>query len=478
MDLPSRVDPTRHSGPMTPTRGSHQRTTGRLGAYAASLLLLAPLTACGTGDGEPAAEPPGPARTSATAGPAPSPNGDRTDDPTDAPATGSTDAGEDETGPGPEADLPPVRDRVSLPALMREEVRGSGLRPTRQLAETDRWTGYAATYQVNGATVSGELLVPKGRGPFPALVLNHGYIDPDVYVLGQGMSREQEWFAAAGFVVLHTDYRGHAGSDPVTEQDRESRLVYTRDAIGAVKALERMPYVDADRTAYVGRSMGGGVTLNAIVAEPDLVDAAVVFASVSSSFVDNLRQFTEPNRPDGARVLRPARHPAEQPAFLRRALQPHLLRPRRGPGAAPPRHRRRHLPDCLVARDRPAAHPRRRRLHAGGVAGGGARLRSAVRRLDAPYRRFLAPPPRRLIRPALAQVHRPADEPDGETMMFQRPAVTSSGRPVKLPRSAPRPPAGTVTRITTTVLRSRHGSGPAGSPGRRRAGVDLLRRAR
>ncbi|WP_300645588.1 alpha/beta fold hydrolase [Nocardioides sp.] len=302
---------------MTPTRGSHQRTTGRLGAYAASLLLLAPLTACGTGDGEPAAEPPGPARTSATAGPAPSPNGDRTDDPTDAPATGSTDAGEDEAGLDPEAaDLPPVRDRVSLPALMREEVRGSGLTTTRQLAETDNWTGYAATYRVDGATVSGELLVPKGEGPFPALVLNHGYIDPDVYVLGQGMSREQEWFAAAGFVVLHTDYRGHAGSDPVSDRDRESRLVYTRDAIGAVKALQRMPYVDADRTAYVGRSMGGGVTLNAIVAEPDLVDAAVVFASVSSSFVDNLRQFTEPNRPDGARAFY-ARHgtPQDDPRF-------------------------------------------------------------------------------------------------------------------------------------------------------------------
>ena len=280
-------------------------------AYAASLLLALPLLGCSsTEDGDPTAEP-APAvsatsDTSDTGGPTePTP----TDDPTGSEAAEQPDAAAEE-------DLPPVRDRISLPALMREEVRGGGLTTTGQLAETDRWTGYSATYRVNGATVSGELLVPKGEGPFPALVLNHGYIDPDVYVLGQGMSREQEWFAAAGFVVLHTDYRGHAGSDPVSEQDRESRLVYTRDAIGAVKALERMPYVDADRTAYVGRSMGGGVTLNAIVAEPDLVDAAVVFASVSSSFVDNLRQFTEPNRPDGAQSFY-ARHgtPQQSPGF-------------------------------------------------------------------------------------------------------------------------------------------------------------------
>ena len=99
---------------------------------------------------------------------------------------------------------------------------------------------------------------------------------------------------------------------------RETRLVYTRDAIGAVKALKRMDYVDAERTAFVGRSMGGGVTLNAIVAEPDLVDAAVVFASVSSRFVDNLRQFTEPNRPDGARAFYDEHGtPAESPRFYR-----------------------------------------------------------------------------------------------------------------------------------------------------------------
>ncbi|WP_300601029.1 alpha/beta fold hydrolase, partial [uncultured Nocardioides sp.] len=250
--------------------------------YAAGLVLLAPLVACSSDPTGPSADP-GPSTTVPTA-----PAGTPTDEPSDRP-TG------DPTGE-PEDALPPVRDPQSLPALMREKVRGGGLRTTAQLAETDRWTGYAAAYRVNGATVTGELLVPKGQGPFPALVLNHGYIDPAIYTLGRGMSREQEWFAAAGFVVLHTDYRGHAGSDPVSPMGRETRLVYTRDAIGAVKALKRMDYVDAERTAFVGRSMGGGVTLNAIVAEPDLVDAAVVFASVSSRFVDNLRQFTEPNR--------------------------------------------------------------------------------------------------------------------------------------------------------------------------------------
>ena len=46
------------------------------------------------------------------------------------------------------------------------------------------------------------------------MVLNHGYIEPSVYVTGQGLMREQDYLARAGFVVLHTDYRGYADSDP------------------------------------------------------------------------------------------------------------------------------------------------------------------------------------------------------------------------------------------------------------------------
>ena len=51
----------------------------------------------------------------------------------------------------------------------------------------------------------------------------------------------------------------------------------------------------------LGRSMGGGVTLNALVAQPGLVDVGVVYASVSSRFLDNLRHFTIPGRPEAAR---------------------------------------------------------------------------------------------------------------------------------------------------------------------------------
>ena len=199
--------------------------------------------------------------------------------------------------------LPPSPDRVSLPALMREDLHAGSIRRLRQVAVTDAYRRYDVTYGSDSLRISGVLLVPHGKGPFPAVVLNHGYIEPSVYVTGQGLAREQDRLARAGFVVLHTDYRGHAGSDPSGQVARETRLGYTRDTINAVVALKRERYVDRDRVAMLGRSMGGGVTLNALVVRPGLVKAAVVFAPVSSSFVDNFDRWTRPERPAAAKAF-------------------------------------------------------------------------------------------------------------------------------------------------------------------------------
>jgi dipeptidyl aminopeptidase/acylaminoacyl peptidase len=217
----------------------------------------------------------------------------------------------------PGADLPPVPTELSLPALMREEFTPGRIRQVAVESRTSAYTRSRVTYDAGDLTISGVLLRPTGEGPFPAVVLNHGYIEPSAYRPGQGLAREQDRLARAGFVVLHTDYRGHASSDePVDDFDRESRLGYTRDAIHAVLALEREPYVDPGRMAMLGRSMGGGVTLNALVTYPDLVEAAVVYASVSSLLAENVEHFTRRSRPAEAEEIYAVHGtPQENPAF-------------------------------------------------------------------------------------------------------------------------------------------------------------------
>ena len=232
---------------------------------------------------------------------------------------GATETPEPTPTPTPTEDpLPEVHHRVSLPAQMRQAPDGGKPRILLTEVETDAYTRYQVTYRSDGLTVSGVLIRPRGRGPFPGIVLNHGYIEPEIYRTGQGLAREQDALARAGYVVLHTDYRGHAASDPVPQLDRETRLGYTRDAVNAVDALTKLPYVDDTRLAMLGRSMGGGVTMNALVTQPGLLDAAVIYASVSSRYLDNLNHFTRESRPEAVTaVFDQFGTPQEQPRFYR-----------------------------------------------------------------------------------------------------------------------------------------------------------------
>ncbi|HEU4491193.1 MAG TPA: prolyl oligopeptidase family serine peptidase [Jiangellales bacterium] len=183
---------------------------------------------------------------------------------------------------------------VSMEALAQASYDGGDLQVGEVLDRNNAYTRYFVTYRSSGLRVSGVMNVPAGDGPFPSLVLNHGYIDPAVYTNGRGLRREQDYLARAGFVVLHTDYRNHAQSDDDSGNDLRLRLGYAEDAINAVLALRGsgLPYVDGGRIGMLGRSMGGGVTYQALVAQPGLVDAAVVYAPVSSDAVDNFDRWT------------------------------------------------------------------------------------------------------------------------------------------------------------------------------------------
>lgn len=205
---------------------------------------------------------------------------------------------------------------------MAKKFDGRLLRVGRVLDRTDAYTRHFVTYKSGKLTISGIMNVPAGDGPFPVLVLNHGYIDPAIYTNGRGLRREQDYLARRGYVVLHTDYRNHAQSDDDPRSELNLRLGYTEDVINAVLAIKSssLRYLDRERVGLLGRSMGGGVTLNALVVKPGLVDAAVVFAPVSSDAVDNFNRWTRgpsDRAGVGGRIIAAYVSPERNPAFWR-----------------------------------------------------------------------------------------------------------------------------------------------------------------
>jgi dipeptidyl aminopeptidase/acylaminoacyl peptidase len=222
----------------------------------------------------------------------------------------------------PAAQTPGQPNPVSLQALMGKQYDGRGLRLGRVLDRTTAYTRYFVTYLSGDLTISGVMNVPRGPGPFPVLVLCHGYIDPKVYRNGQGLAREQGYLARRGYVVLHTDYRTYAQSDDDPANEVRLRLGYTEDVINAVLAVKgsALRYLDRERVGLLGRSMGGGVVLNTLVVKPGLVDAAVLYSSVSADAVDNFDRWTrgQPGqRQLTGRIIAAYGSPERNPAFWR-----------------------------------------------------------------------------------------------------------------------------------------------------------------
>lgn len=197
--------------------------------------------------------------------------------------------------PYPPSPIEQVPAELSIKHFSNMRLQGSGLTLSAVLAQNEAYTRYAIEYASNGLTISGILNIPRGEGPFPLVLLNHGYILPEVYTRGRGLKREQDYLARQGLAVLHSDYRGHGPSDPSpdTREIYDAGLEYSMDVINAINAVKaaNLPQIDASRIGMLGHSMGGGVTLNIITAYPDLIDAAVLYAPVHADAWENFNRW-------------------------------------------------------------------------------------------------------------------------------------------------------------------------------------------
>ena len=108
------------------------------------------------------------------------------------------------------------------------------------------------------------LSVPKGDGPFPAVVLMHGCsgLDPEVR---KGNEVHVRHPVAEGFVALVLDSFGPRRlGDAVCNEGDEMWAAYRyrqRDAVSALRFLRSQPFVDSENVFVMGQSHGGEVVL-------------------------------------------------------------------------------------------------------------------------------------------------------------------------------------------------------------------------
>jgi dienelactone hydrolase len=176
--------------------------------------------------------------------------------------------------------------------LMIEEMRrrsypGSELTFEQVLSSGANYSRTIVSYQSDGNKIYALLTVPFGERPatgWPVIVFNHGYIPPNVYRTTERYVAYVDNLARSGYIVLRPDYRGHGSSEGMA-RGGYSNPDYTVDVLNAVASIKTYPDADPNRIGMWGHSMGGQITLRAMVVSPD-IKVGVIWGGVVGSYPD------------------------------------------------------------------------------------------------------------------------------------------------------------------------------------------------
>jgi dipeptidyl aminopeptidase/acylaminoacyl peptidase len=170
----------------------------------------------------------------------------------------------------------------TIDGLRQHDFKSGSVHIRSILDENDKFTTYLIDYPSDGLTITGVMQTPVGEGPFPVVLMNHGFFSRSVYNSGDGTDRAAGFLAEHGYLTLASDYRSWGDSD-IGYSFFYSGLVI--DVINLINAIPSIEQADPDRIGMWGHSMGGGVTMKVLTID-SRVKAAVLYSPVSADDAD------------------------------------------------------------------------------------------------------------------------------------------------------------------------------------------------
>jgi len=187
----------------------------------------------------------------------------------------------------------PTPHPLSIDYLRGRDYPASEIQIEETLANGANYYRYIASYRSDGLKIFALLTIPFGEPPptgWPVVVFNHGYIPPDQYRTTERYVAYVDGFARSGYIVFRSDYRGHDNSEGVA-RGAYGAPDYIIDVLNAVAALEEFEGADRNRIGMWGHSMGGFITLRAMVTD-ETIRAGVIWGGVVASYPDLLQLWT------------------------------------------------------------------------------------------------------------------------------------------------------------------------------------------
>jgi carboxymethylenebutenolidase len=148
-------------------------------------------------------------------------------------------------------------------------------------ATTFAVSGKTVVYKSGDETVHGVLFTPKGKGPFPALVVIHEYWGLVPWVKQQAAKLSDQ-----GYVTLAVDlYRGKATDSPEVAHELMRGLPEdraNRDLLAAVQYLKSLKNVNPAKIGSIGWCMGGGYSLDLAIADSTLAADVINYGHLAT----------------------------------------------------------------------------------------------------------------------------------------------------------------------------------------------------
>jgi dienelactone hydrolase len=175
----------------------------------------------------------------------------------------------------------------TVDGLREHDFQSGKIRIRSKLSANDKFTTYLIDYPSDGLTITGVMQIPEGDGPFPVILLNHGFFSRSVYNSGDGTDRASAFLAEHGYITLASDYRSWGKSETGPSFFYSGLAI---DVVNLINAVSSIKQADPDRIGMWGHSMGGGVTMKVLTID-SRVKAAVLYSPVSADFVDVIERW-------------------------------------------------------------------------------------------------------------------------------------------------------------------------------------------
>ncbi len=167
---------------------------------------------------------------------------------------------------------------LAIDSLRARSYGGGVIKITRTLSTYDEFRRVLFEYPSEGLRITGMMNIPRGTGPFPVVILDHGYFKPSEYKTGDGTRPAADNFARNGYLTLASDYRCYGGSQC---GPNPLYVGYAVDVLNLIGSLSSLSFADTERVGIWGHSMGGGITIRVLTIS-DQLKAAALYGSLNS----------------------------------------------------------------------------------------------------------------------------------------------------------------------------------------------------